>query len=360
MDNRNRLGMAAGLSLFWLACTDARPLANEPSCVGWVDGVALDDQSQPVSRGNGVGTLLEDKCGKCHAGAEAAGGFSVTSYENVLTHLRAGDPNSVLLRTLDPTTASPAHAQVAKAIYNDLSDWVVTCKAAYVSGGVHEGGIQDQSQPGFHGRLAASGLTTCRTCHGAKLDADLGQHVRTVRSCVTCHAGFSDTGTGGNCSTCHATPPTSGAHPQHLGSSLVGLACTDCHPQRTDGSHATDAAGNRRTTAQVVFAASSLAASGNNEAAPTWDPESKTCNNVYCHGATLGDAASVTTSPRWTDTRGAAQGCTYCHGVPPRDGSHPPTPTKVTDCHRCHRFTADSAGAILAGGKHMNGAIDVP
>lgn len=364
MDNPSRLGICAGLSVLWLACSEARPLAVEPSCAGWLDDVALNEQAQPVAGKQGIGQLLRSKCAACHSGTNLAGRFDVSSYETVLSRLKAGDPKSLLLQTLNPATASAAHAALAQSLYAPLQTWVVSCDAAYASNGVHTAGIQDPSQADFHSALATkAGLDTCRSCHGTNLDADLGQKVRPVRACVTCHAGFSgSTATDSGCTACHGDPPTTAAHPRHLNSTMGAVTCADCHPRHTDSSHSKDANGARRTTADVTFAAASQAAAGtvNRAGAATWDSGTKTCRNVYCHGATLNDKSSVTTSPKWTDSRSAAQACTYCHGVPPNDGQHPTTPTKATDCQKCHKFTSDSAGAIIVGGKHMNGAIDVP
>jgi predicted CxxxxCH...CXXCH cytochrome family protein len=362
MDNPSRLGIWAGLSLM-LACSDVRPLVNEPSCPGWLDGVGLNDQSEIVRGTQGIGELFKSQCASCHSGSKPAGGFDVSSYETVLSRLKAGDRNSVLLKTLNPATASTAHANLAQSVYAPVATWVVTCNAAYATGGVHTAGIQNPAQSDFHSNLAEKSMDACRSCHGQKLDADLGQGIRPVRACVSCHPGFSDSpGTDSSCSACHGNPPSTGAHTKHMSGTMAVLTCADCHPRRTDSSHAKDANGVRRTSAEITFATSSLAARGtsNRSGAPTWDSGSKTCRNVYCHGATLGDKASVTTSPKWTDSRPAAQACTFCHGLPPNNGEHPATQNKATDCQKCHRFTSDSAGAIVVGGKHMNGVTDVP
>jgi predicted CxxxxCH...CXXCH cytochrome family protein len=63
------------------------------------------------------------------------------------------------------------------------------------------------------------------------------------------------------------------------------------------------------------------------------------------------------------DSRTVAHGqetCGACHGFPPPPGlrleaaRHPDD----TNCHGCHPTTVDESGAIVAGGTHLNGAID--
>ena len=49
--------------------------------------------------------------------------------------------------------------------------------------------------------------------------------------------------------------------------------------------------------------------------------------------------------------------CGACHGVPPADAAHAGNPG-LTDCAGCHPQTMDATGALLPGGKHLDGVID--
>src|SRR5262249_34627596 len=74
----------------------------------------------------------------------------------------------------------------------------------------------------------------------------------------------------------------------------------------------------------------------------TWDHDSGTCANVYCHGGTLGDPAAAHASPAW-DGGPAQAACGSCHGDPP--ASH-----AQSECAMCHPNSA---------AQHIDGTIDV-
>jgi predicted CxxxxCH...CXXCH cytochrome family protein len=91
---------------------------------------------------------------------------------------------------------------------------------------------------------------------------------------------------------------------------------------------------------------------------PTWDAARRTCTN-YCHGASL--QGGIRTAPVWNGGSGEAA-CGSCHGVPPAlETGHPfVAGAGATGCGACHAPTVRPDGTIdLAGGRHVNGALDV-
>jgi predicted CxxxxCH...CXXCH cytochrome family protein len=84
---------------------------------------------------------------------------------------------------------------------------------------------------------------------------------------------------------------------------------------------------------------------------PTFDPATKTCSNVYCHGD--GVASGPTQAVVWSPP--SAVGCASCHGSPPAllpgGQAHP----SGTTCGSCH--TGYTASAVNPG-LHVNGSIE--
>ncbi|MFT3916401.1 MAG: CxxxxCH/CxxCH domain-containing protein [Anaeromyxobacteraceae bacterium] len=209
--------------------------------------------------------------------------------------------------------------------------------------------------PTVHGYAANADLASCKSCHGADL-AGGGTGI----SCATCHGATWQS----NCTFCHGdanrsankpAPPVGtqgelatstravGAHQSHLsgGTMSSGVACTECHAVPTDLSHVD---GVRKLTWGALAT--------KDGAAPSYTA-TQTCASTYCHGATL-NAGGTKTAPAWTG--GAAEAaCGTCHGAPPPA----PHPT-LAACRTCHANTVTAGGAIdLAGGKHVNGTVDV-
>ena len=91
----------------------------------------------------------------------------------------------------------------------------------------------------------------------------------------------------------------------------------------------------------------------------TFDPVSKTCSNVSCHGNfAMGAVVGTRAAPIWNDT--TALTCGSCHGMPP--AGHPGTGgvNDAASCANCHSDTVNADGSInLAFGAHMNGLADV-
>jgi len=137
-------------------------------------------------------------------------------------------------------------------------------------------------------------------------------------------------------STGQATGPGSPVHVAHLtgGTLSGGYSCGECHA--TSPSTAVD------------FSQSALA--NLNGLRPSYDPATKTCANVYCHGDGL--KGSVPVPVVWDPPSSVV--CGSCHAVPPSatpTGSHP----SDSNCGSCHPgYTATSVNR----GLHVNGSIE--
>ncbi|MBI5070767.1 MAG: CxxxxCH/CxxCH domain-containing protein [Deltaproteobacteria bacterium] len=158
--------------------------------------------------------------------------------------------------------------------------------------------------------------------------------------------------------TCHAPsaraqaacdPATSalGAHLSHSRDSFArtALACTECH--------APVCATNQAET--LLFGALAR----KDGAQPAWDPASRTCSGVYCHGATLAGGPTGPVAWAYVDPslpRPLSQQCTLCHGFPP---SAPHEAVQPTACRGCHASAAADGSVDVAGGLHVDGKLDV-
>ncbi len=201
--------------------------------------------------------------------------------------------------------------------------------------------------------------TDCTACHPQTVRADGtidvagGHHINGIQevsiTCSSCH------GSGANNAPPQATTGATatsdvrvGAHQTHVtaGPLHSALACTECHVLPTS---ITDPGHIVSGPAPVVFG--SLAATGG--LAPTWDHDSATCSNVYCHG-TQAPGGTLKT-PQWTKVDHTQAACGTCHGDPP-PFPHP----QRADCNACHPMTVLPNGDIdIAGGHHINGIAEV-
>lgn len=157
------------------------------------------------------------------------------------------------------------------------------------------------------------------------------------------------------------TDPGVGAHQAHVvaGRLRGPIPCGECHvvPANMEQHEAGIAAIVAGTAQRVVFGA--LAAQGATGAA--FDATgTQRCSNTYCHGATLNHGGS-NHAPKWTvvDAGHTEAACGTCHfeaGEPFPPGH----PTGDTNCNACHPESVlpGNTAINLAGGKHMNGAID--
>jgi predicted CxxxxCH...CXXCH cytochrome family protein len=309
----SRIGAAVIASLA-LGCTTARPVTDGArACVNWRDDIA---------------PALAKQCGECHSGSKPQGGYAIDQYLAAITDTRAGDPDSRLLKVLDPTTADATHAALS-SLRPLLEQWIVDCRVAYFDSPFHPGGILDPSDGDFHGALVRQSgwnLPLCAGCHGDDFAGGKAQ-----ASCLGCHQGGPTA-----CTTCHAQPPASGAHLAHsIGAIAKSFDCGECHVKPlayTDVGHLFDSDGKVIDRATVTFGA--LAGSG-----AKLDPPSGTCSGVYCHGSA---------QPSWN---GSAP-CGSCHGLPPSDH-------QSDRCSDCHQKVVDNNQSIIDKSRHVDGKVSL-
>lgn len=351
MKHRLRLIAIVAVAMSGLACTKARSLANDPrACPNWLQDIK---------------PLFDERCLACHAPENPQGGYDVSRYDlalgtGLVPDVVVGDANSKLLATIDPAGATGPHAGMAD-LHALAKTWVVECRASFLdeSTSVHTAGVLNPSQPDFHGKKVIDSnydLRVCKSCHGQRLQGEKKSwKAGDPPACTVCHSGVSPKA----CGACHGYPPATGAHAIHAGSGVLAknLACANCHPDhRGADDHAY--AGNVLRTGPGQVVLSGLAAltpsNGKRAGAPAWDASSRTCANVYCHGATAPDSKAVTASPRWdAPHRDVSQNCTYCHGLPPNGAGG-------TRCATCHRSVVDPVDPtkLISTALHLDGKVD--
>jgi predicted CxxxxCH...CXXCH cytochrome family protein len=163
------------------------------------------------------------------------------------------------------------------------------------------------------------------------------------------------------CASCHGQPPATGAHAVHVAQNQLG--CFQCHKDVRnvgDADHILRADGTSvAPPAEVRFddpksLASRTLQGASRADAPSYDKSTRTCSNVYCHGAAMNGATPlVVTQPAWDAAPGTIS-CGKCHGIPPAD--HPSSLT-LADCTTCHGAAIDAAGTPSPQ-THVNGNLD--
>ncbi len=340
-----------------LGCEDSPAAANgvipEPvpdSCSSWREDI------EPV---------FALRCTSCHSGAAAAGRYDVSTYLGALgyegprTVATGGDPTSPLLQILDPASADAVHAPFGD-VFPAVREWVVDCKVSYFRSQYHLGGILNprdnpEKVVEFHGELIRSldhDIRTCTVCHGRNFEGALGG------SCLTCH-----TEGPGACDTCHGNPPDTGAHLRHGAGPLhVGFACAECHPRvdrydtpghfllEDDSPDPAPVELEFGPLARVEPAAGGLEGLG----APFWDPATRTCSQVYCHGQRFVDSPVLREPTPW-DRVGQEEDCGRCHSLPPTNHG----PEATDHCVVCHSRVVDAQGGIADPTRHVNGELEL-
>ena len=303
-----------------VACTECHVVPTSP---GHATG-SVDLTFGPLARASGASpTWNGSSCSStyCHGGTIVSGGGSNTT--PVWTSVGSGQTACGTCHGLPP----PA-AQGHPAVSGD----VTTC------GGCHPGTVRSDGTIDVGGGLHMNGTVdvtglTCTSCHG---DAARAQNPAAPPR-----------GTGGETAT---TARAVGAHQAHLtgGTIRQAVACGECHVVPTSTAH---------SNGVVDLAFGPLARSDG--ASPTWDGSS--CSSTYCHGGTITGGGGSNTAPRWTSVGSGQAACGTCHGLPPpATQGHPAVSGGLTACSGCHPDTVTASGTInLAGGKHINGTVDV-
>jgi len=169
----------------------------------------------------------------------------------------------------------------------------------------------------------------------------------------------------GTCYACHGTAQTQaapapdlhgksdissvtvGLHKIHVGNSSLrrGIPCSDCHnmPSTYDSPGHIDS----DLPAEVVFSdlANGKLRDPDTTLVATWDRETGTCTNVYCHSRPQSTVGAVW---KWTETLSGGLVCNSCHKG---KKDYP-----LNYCQTCHfNFYIDGE---LDPNKHLNGQLD--
>ena len=140
-----------------------------------------------------------------------------------------------------------------------------------------------------------------------------------------------------SCKTCHPASVLPQSHASHLQTLLTGaITCTDCHKVPENFFETTHIDGDGR--AEVTLGES------------VYDPDSKTCSDVACHGPALSGTRNPT--PPWGTVRPAAEECTLCH-----DPVSHKEPTEEV-CYQCHPATVNENKQIIDQTLHGSGAVE--
>ncbi len=226
--------------------------------------------------------------------------------------------------------------------------------------------------PNIHGRDMKLQVQDCRTCHGADLNGGqvgAGGGTLAPASCDSCH----QQGWRTNCTFCHGsgtglgspprdldgqTDPAKISFPGHLahisGRIAPAFDCVQCHKKPTDvlsAYHAFDSS-PRRGENSLQGGLSPLG---------IYDPTTKTCTNLYCHGNgrnSVGMMAVATKGPLV---------CSSCHPDitttakwAMMSGAHNHHLTKAgINCTHCHFGTVATDPSVVSGKDlHLNGKPD--
>ncbi len=333
-------------SLATAACSTVRDTNGRRECASWQEEIQ---------------GLFAERCSGCHAGDAPAGDYDTSSYQGVLgtgsdgiSNLIAGEESSKILEVLQPENADSNH-QLGDS-YEQVRDWVVACEASYFESATHEGGIMNPADDDFHGRLLESrdwDFAFCAGCHGDDFAGG-----KSKAACTTCHQEQPT-----SCDTCHGSGARfapGGAHQTHLVGAALGkqFDCDACHDMPTDWSqidHIRRADGSADPRpAEIRFGALAGAELDPEErqGPPSWEPGTATCQNIYCHGAALGDTASRKVTPVWTEIGTGQADCGSCHGLPPADHAS-------ESCANCHAQVIDEGGAIINLALHLDGSLSL-
>jgi CxxxxCH...CXXCH motif protein len=269
------------------------------------------------------------------------------------------------------------HGQDYTGGNSEVSCFNSSCHNSYP----HPAGFADSTSADFHTSFVKQikwDITQCKSCHGTDYAGAGNQD----KNCLTCHTQVDGPEA---CNTCHGSaenpaPPRDlsnnfstefvgvGAHQVHLNDTTLTTAyiqdCYLCHNEPSIlnyPGHIDDSSPN----ADINFG---LFASDSGNVNPTWNHESATCSNVYCHGAftLLKDSAGVNawgyadsiitgnySTMVWNLVGTGQTECGSCHDLPPK--GH----TAQATCNGCHGRVVDAEFKIIDKKLHINGKIEL-
>ncbi len=242
----------------------------------------------------------------------------------------------------------------------------------------HPDGWAVPTSNNFHGSYIAShkwNLSQCKTCHGGDYSGG-----SSGTSCLGCHTNNNGPE---NCRTCHgnsdhSNPPRAlngdtsttsvgvGMHMFHrFPLYSASVACEECHRDINgfdDPNHiGTDPDG----IAEITFGPLAFdTINGPIRPNPTWDRNTATCSNAYCHGTFK--EGNVNAVGIWTNQGSVV--CGTCHGDPNTGNPTPRTNgvftpphysfMTINSCYVCHGNVINSQGQFVDKDLHVNGEID--
>lgn len=272
--------------------------------------VACHGSSQP--NWNAPGSVT---CGSCHA---------------VPAHPTFGGGDCAACHQQNVERCTPSNVPGGDADCQPTSDGF---GVRYINPALHGNGKVEVGAAGNEG--------TCWACHGSKATGGApGPDL----------AGNTDT-----------SIVTVGLHALHLQATnregvaavLGTVSCADCHKvpaNVTDAGHLD--ADNR---AEIVFSDLAKGKTRGGDLAATWDRDTATCSNIYCHNGLDGGKVSTW---RWTSKLPVKLACDSCHGQPPAQTlSGNPHPAS-TACSTCHAQAYDPNTSLLDPTKHPNGKVE--
>jgi len=192
--------------------------------------------------------------------------------------------------------------------------------------------------------------TTCSQCHPNVNAAGDGfidptlhvdGKVQLATACNTCHGNANNAAPPKDVSgNVDSSAPGVGAHQAHLDGAGRSrpVACSTCHVVPT----AVDDPNHIDGSAELTFSSTAITEG----ASPSFDPNTLTCTNTWCHG--LGSGSS----PTWTSTGPLA--CDACHGFPP-----PAPHVQSTTCSQCHPNVNATGDGFIDPTLHVNGTVDL-
>ncbi len=247
----------------------------------------------------------------------------------------------------------------------------------------HDEGFANGNSPNFHGKfigeMLAWDILPCQQCHGS----DYSGNGFEKKNCLACHT--EEDGPEA-CNLCHGStdnfaPPEDllgnvettavgvGAHQTHLTDTTLTTSllqeCSHCHIEPStysDPGHID----NPPLPAELSF---SPLASDSSRISPSWNHETATCGNVYCHGAFefrkedsafpwgYADSTIVGNNAEllWTAVGAGQATCGTCHDLPPK--GH--VGIAEATCNVCHGRVVDADFNITNKDLHINGKIEV-
>lgn len=258
------------------------------------------------------------------------------------------------------------------------------CVNVYCHGGTFDDAAAQRANPMW----TAEGPMLCDSCHGQPPADHPGD------DCVRCHLpSVSEDNSmvdsslhidrivqvgppGEGCYGCHGTRDNPAPGPDLMGRTAktevtVGLhdvhlfpryglrpalECVDCHQMPAD---VLDEGHLDRGPAEVFPDVPGVGTIARSDGAmPTWDRETATCQDVYCHGG--GEQMGLDTSEGlirtlvWNDPVSQQVYCGSCHGLPPSTPIHQSI-VGIDRCADCHAGTVDTLGNIIPNGEHIDG-----